>query len=172
MKKKKDRSSQGRKKTLANGLTPKQDKFLKVIAGQIEETGETNGTQAALAVYNTTDKSTANQIARDNLRNPTIKKTIEDMLAGVGTSSDEIVGNIARIASQTPDEYKDSTILKANLSILKLLGHDGKGQSPTTGRSKKTTVQHLSYDEARKQMTLVTQEASEFFNDHETTPEL
>lgn len=55
-------------------LTRKQNKFVK----EFIETG--NGTQAALAVYDTEDENTAAVIAHENLRKPKILKAIEEAL--------------------------------------------------------------------------------------------
>jgi len=43
-----------------------------------------NGVQAALKVYDTEDYNTANQIARDNLQKPTIKREIDKQMSDTG----------------------------------------------------------------------------------------
>lgn len=55
-------------------ITPKQKKF----ADKYLELD--NGTQAALAVYDTTDYNTAHAIAHENLQKPTIRNYLEEAL--------------------------------------------------------------------------------------------
>lgn len=57
-----------------------------------------NGTQAALAVYDTDDPNVAHAIASENLQKPTIKRAIELALERVGLS-DEYISELLREAT-------------------------------------------------------------------------
>lgn len=57
-----------------NKLTLKQQRFVQ------EYLKSGNGTKAALNSYDTNDSGVAHSIASDNLRKPTIRKTIEQYL--------------------------------------------------------------------------------------------
>src|SRR5262245_46220625 len=51
-----------------------------------------NGTQAALAVYDTNDPRTAHAIASENLRKPAIQGAVSELLAAVGLSDEHLLG--------------------------------------------------------------------------------
>lgn len=118
------------------GLTIKQKKFVKAY---IDNDG--NGTQAALATYDTTDYDTANQIAIENLQRPTVKQAIEDALNNHGITIEKATQPIAdglqaTKTIPTSDGFVEgidhSTRLKASGMALKLLGADQKETQGTT----------------------------------------
>jgi hypothetical protein len=158
-------ASKGYRKRLNNDLTPKQNAFVKKIIKQLVETGDINGTQAALEVYDTTDPRVAGDIASDNLKKPEIKKELEQIFNDQGISSDKIASNLGKIANQPAYFASADTILKANLEILKIMGHY-PGAGMKKGSFKKTErVETLGYDAARQTFTKTTQEVETFMTD-------
>ena len=77
-----------------------------------------NGVQAALAVYNTTDYNTANQIAVDNLQKPTIREEIIRHMRSSGVTRETILENLTELM------YSGSGMirLRAIRLILKMWG--------------------------------------------------
>lgn len=153
------------RKRLRNGLTPKQNKLKNVLLEQIEKTGGTNITQAGLAVYNTKDRATAHQVAREALENPKLAEVIEKALNKANATPSKLLDNIASLAHATPKEYKDSTVLKANIALLKISGVDVTGQKTTHTKTTKTTIQQLGFDESKQQLRIMTQESTEFLDE-------
>jgi hypothetical protein len=159
--------SKGSRRTLKNGMTPKQAAFTKIVLKQIKEKGDINGTQAALAVYDTKDYQTANSIARENLDKPIIKKTIEQALDSVGLSSDKIAQNLALFANQIPEKFSAETVLKANIEILKLRGAYPNKHNTSLNVTLKQNIKTLSYKEAKEKMDELSKEATVFIEDAE-----
>ena len=88
-------------------LTPKQRKFADIYA----VTG--NGTEAALAAYNTTRRTTAAMIATENKTQPNVRA----YLASKAQEMSEIVTNLARASEQ------DAVRLNAAKDILDRAGY-------------------------------------------------
>lgn len=160
-------ANRGNFKKLRNGLTPKQDRFTKIVVKQIAETGEMNGTEAASQVYSMKDRSVAKSIAHENLSNPHIKQTIEDALNDVGVSMATIASNFSKIANRKPEKVSGDTILKANIELAKLIGAYPSKLNNKRERSIKQTVEELSYDDAKKIMTKTTTVATELIAESE-----
>jgi hypothetical protein len=159
-------ASQGGRKKLRNGLTPKENAFKNKIIKQIAETGEINGTQAALEVYDTKDPKVAGVIAVRKLEKDSIKEEIEDVLNRQGLDLESILGNVKGIAqapmakAPTPE-----VVLKANLELLKLHGaypDKNKGPSNLTINQK---ITNISYSEAKERLSRMSSEASDFIAD-------
>lgn len=73
---------------LANGkeeFTPKRKKFAREY---VKNNG--NGTQAVLKVYDTDNPNSANQIAMENLRKPTVQMAIERALVKAGMTDNSV----------------------------------------------------------------------------------
>lgn len=155
----------GSKTKLANGLTPKQNNLKNELLTQIQETGEINYTKAGLKVFNTKNRKSAHQIVKDTLESTGLQEIIDKALNAANASPDQLVENIANLAHAQPKEYKDSTILKANLSLLRLAGVDVTGQSRAHKKTIKTTIQQLDFNESKQQMRTVIQESTEFLDD-------
>jgi hypothetical protein len=160
-------SSKGRSIKLKNGLTAKQDAFKRTIIKQIATTGTPNATQAALATYDTTDPNTANSIASENLANPIIRSEIEAALSRVGMSLDKTLKNIQGLAESAPEKITGETVLKANLSILKLLGHDGSKKQGSSLNVNQINI-NLGYDEAKSKLQALTTQAEDFITEAES----
>ena len=118
-------------------LTLKQREFVKEY---IKSAG--NGTQAALASYDTDDSNTAHAIASENLRKPTIKRAIELALERVGLT-DDYVSELLREATVSGIGQKatNSDALRGIEMMLKL-----KGAFPTPVQKSA----HLRIDYERK----------------------
>lgn len=103
---------------MTNTLTLKQREFVKEY---IKSSG--NGTQAALASYDTDDPNTAHSIASENLRKPTIKRAIELALERVGLT-DDYVSELLREAtiSGLGKKASNSDALRGLEMMLKLKG--------------------------------------------------
>lgn len=162
-------SSKGKRTPLANGLTPKENRYRDVLIQQIHEKGEINGTQAALAVYDTTSKSVADAISRENLAKPRIRESIEQELNSIGLSRKKLMENIGKIADKgikEDQEVSPDMVLKSNVELLKLIGaypKAGSGSSGVQGNS--FTFINLGYDEAKKQLSKLDSENAEFIDD-------
>jgi phage terminase small subunit len=104
-------------KKILNGLTVKQKKFI----DEYVKTG--NGTASALKVYNTKSKIVAGSIASDNLQKPIVKKTIEEIMADVGYSTDNSVSTLSYIQQHGKDKkLSASDSIRATELLLKLEG--------------------------------------------------
>lgn len=152
---------------LKNKLTPKQNAFKDVVLKQIKETGQPNLTQAAIEVYDTTDRKTAQQIGSANISNPIIKSEMERALGNVGISLDKTLENIKGLAESAPEKITGETVLKANLSILKLLGHDGAKKNGSSLNVNQINI-NLGYDEAKSKLKALTSQADDFINEAES----
>lgn len=161
-------ASKGKRRTLSNGLTPKQEKFKQVVLQQIAEKGEINGTQAALEAYETTDKVTASTIAHENMNKPLISNDIEQALSANGISSDGILKNINGLAEAAPAKVTGETVLKANLAILKLLGHGDNGKKGKSSLTINNTMINIGYDEAKQKLQEVGKDADTFILEADT----
>jgi len=154
----------GSKTKLANGLTPKQNNLKNELLRQIKDDGEINYTKAGLKVFNTTNRKSAHQIVKDTLESTGLQETIDKALNAANATPDHLIENIANLAHAQPKEHKDSTILKANLSLLRLAGVDVTGQK-RAHKTTKTTIQQLDFDESKQQLRTVIQESTEFLDE-------
>src|SRR3990172_13012611 len=92
-------------------MTLKQTKFVREY---IKNGG--NGVQAALAVYDTNDYNTANQIALANLQSPTVIREIKRSLEELGLGSqflDESLREIIETGLVNKDRTKPADALNA-----------------------------------------------------------
>lgn len=160
-------SMAGNRRSLKNGLTPKQNKFTSIVLEQIKEKGEMNLTEAAMQSYNVSNKNVAGVIGNENINNPKIKQTLEEALSSAGLSIEEAIGNLNSIAKAENVKITGDQKLKANIEILKLHGvypMHGKGLQ---NKTKKTVTRTLSYDEAKAQLTMSQTEVSSFVSEAE-----
>lgn len=100
-------------------MTTKQKKF---VLEYIRNGG--NGVQAALAVYDTKDYNTANQIALANLQSPTVIREIKRNLEDLGVTSeflDESLREIIETGLANKDRTKPADALNAIVVANKLL---------------------------------------------------
>lgn len=157
----------GSRRKLKNGLTSKENAFTQKVLEQIVTTGEMNGTQAALEVYDTTDKRTAGVIAHENMKKPKISETIQEALEVQGLTQDKIVENIGRIAGAQAQKITDVTILKANIELLKLHNAYPDKKSMHLNLNIKGKVSDLGYSEAEKRLKELNQSSTIFMQDAE-----
>jgi hypothetical protein len=91
--------------TVARGLTVKQRRFVRAYV----ETG--NGTEAALAAYDTTDPSTAHAIATENLGKPTVQAAVGELLDKGGLSDGKLAEIHARyLALHDSDDPQEKAL--------------------------------------------------------------
>jgi hypothetical protein len=153
---------------LKNGLTPKQNKLVEVVAKQIIQTGNTNITQAGLQVYNSKNPETARVIASQTIQQPTVKTALEEALATNGITTSGILKNVQKIAdSQLPDKISAETILKANIEALKVLN-----AYPSTKKDNKVVnitqnIRNMTYSEAKKEYEALEGEVTELIDEAE-----
>jgi phage terminase small subunit len=112
----------GRARKLKNGLTQKQTKFKNIILKQIADGETMNATEAAAIAYDVKDRKVAGSMGEENMKKPEIQRTIQEELEKHGATPSTIAGNLTKLANGTPEKYDASTILKANIEILKLQG--------------------------------------------------
>lgn len=157
----------GSRKTLRNGLTPKENALKNKVLEQIATTGDINGTEAALQVYDTTDKATAAAIASEVLKKPQISQSIEEALSAQGGNIDQITQNITNIANHKPEKISAETVLKANIEILRLTGHYVDKKNTKKIVTKKSIVETLSTTEANTEIKKVHTEVTQFMQEAE-----
>ena len=105
------------KKKILNGLTVKQKKFID------EYVKSGNGTQAAMKVYNVNGKVSAAAVASDNLQKLNVRKSIEEIMADVGYSTDKSVSTLAYIQQAGKDKKLSAgDSIRATELLLKLEG--------------------------------------------------
>lgn len=163
----------GNRRTLKNGLTPKQQKFTNIVLKQIADTGEVNGTEAAAQTYPVKNRKTASAIGAENLNKPAIKEQIEIALNKQGLTPDLLLSNIGKIATAEPEKVTGETVLKSNIELLKLLGAYPEKNGGKFSFTVKQNVQNFSFSEAKQKLSEFTSESSEFVSDAdelETTP--
>lgn len=88
--------------TKANKLTDKQRMFIEqyFICGL-------NGTEAAMLTYDCKDRAVARALASENLAKPAIRARVDERLAEVGMSAQEVLARIAQHARGTLDDFID-----------------------------------------------------------------
>lgn len=142
----------GRTRKLRNGLTPKQNMFTKVVLKQIKETGQMNGTQAALESYDTTDPVTAASISHEVIRNPQVKLTIEEALEHAGLGLEAVVSELKPIATAQVEKISGDVKLRAIDSILKLHGAYPSKKSVHMNLNMSAKFKGLDYSKAKEQL--------------------
>lgn len=85
-----------------DGLTDKERLFVEqyFICGL-------NGTEAALAVYDTTDRHVAAVMASDNLAKPDIRARVNERLEQFGLAANEVLARLAMHARGTMEDFID-----------------------------------------------------------------
>lgn len=142
-------SSKGNFIKLKNGLTPKQNRFKDKIIEQIATTGNINGTQAAIEVYDTKDRAVAKDIAQENLSKPSIREQIEIAMESKGLTPSSIMDNLKKIAVNTPEKVSGEVYLKANIEMLKLWGAYPGSKSMHMNLNLSGKIGTMGYDEAQ-----------------------
>lgn len=163
-------ASQGRNPLLKNGLTLKQNTFKDKVIEQIRTKGATNGTEAAMQVYDVKDRSVAGGIASENLQKPQIRKSIEEELNAKGLSREKLMENIGKIADNQikPDQkVSPETILKSNIELLKLIGAYPKSGGGGIQVNIQQNLGGLGYSEAKQEFESMNDEAQTFINEAE-----
>lgn len=104
-------------------LTPKQWAF---VEEYVRNGG--NGVRAALHAYDTECYNTANQLARGNLQNPTIKTAINGLMRAFAMGPDEVTWRLSEHARVDITEYftEDKATGEFTLDLARLKA-DGKG---------------------------------------------
>lgn len=105
-------------------LSLKQKKFTQ----EYIKTG--NGTQSALAVYDTSDPLVAHAIASENLQKPSITEEIDRLLRKNNFTLEENIAPLQKIAtSQIETRMSADQVIKASELLLRLRGADRGKQS-------------------------------------------
>ncbi|GEM_PF-6273792 len=143
-------------------LTSRQTQFIKKYL----EVG--NGTQAALATYNTSDPNVAKVIASENLTKPNIREALEEALRTSGLSLSVITNNLGSLANSKPEKISGDTVLKANTEILKLFGAYPDKKSFQFSYSVKDKIESMSFQQIKEEITKLDAELKEFLE--EATP--
>ena len=131
-----------------NRLTFKQKLFAKKY---VENGG--NGLQTALQVYNTTDPNVAKVIASENLTNPNIKESIDDIARQQGITSDTILRNFAGIATRDVEKVSANAVIKANVELAKILRLYPSSKHTNLNVSLKGDLGKMKYNEAKQALT-------------------
>lgn len=160
-------ASQGRAKTLKNGLTQKQNAFTNEIIKQIAEGKQINATQAAEKVYDVKNKNIAHSIAAENLQKPTIQQVIEKSLNAKGGNADRILENVLEIANSQPKYIPAGIKLQANIEILKLIGKYPNTLSTNNPQVIHNQTINITYEQAKTKLAEISGNASEFIADAE-----
>jgi hypothetical protein len=158
-------SSKGNYRKLPNGLTPRENAFKDNMLEQIATNGQPNGTKAALETYDTKDRKIAGAIASENLNKPEIRNAIEQALSSNGVTEDGIIKNIKGLAEFSPHKISGETVLKANLSILKIMGHDSNGKNTKGKVTVNNTIINIGYDEAKDKLQKMNSDVDTFIQD-------
>lgn len=158
-------SKKGNYKKLNNGLTPKENAFKNKIVEQIAKDGEPNGTAAAMEVYDVKSRNVAKSIATEKFSKPAIQDAIEEALKSNGITEDGILKNIHGLAQASPVKLTGETILKANLSLLKFMGHGNDGKKGVNKLTVNNTYINIGYDEAKKKLEQVSGDADQFIQE-------
>lgn len=106
-----------------SALTPKQALFVKEY---VKSDG--NGTQSALKAYNTTDHNTANQIAMDTLRKPTVQNVIAEASAKLNITPERVLSRLNTVLDQ------DSRTVPAAMVINQMNGWTAPQKQDITHR--------------------------------------
>lgn len=124
-----------------------------------------NGTQAALAVYNTTDKKTASVISAENLVKPRVQQTIEEIATAAGVSSQGILQNISKLATQQAEKVSAEAILKANIELAKLLRLYPDKKSTHVSLNVTAKFKGMDYSRAKEELGKLSGEAKTFVSE-------
>lgn len=145
----------GGAKRMRNGLTQKQNKFKDIVLQQIRDGKQINATEAAAQTYDVKSRDVANAIGAENLANPSIKLTIEQELDKIGATSSQILWNLNKMANATPEKYDASTILKANIEIMKLRGMVKTDQTQNFSLTFNQQVNNLTFKEIEEELAMM-----------------
>lgn len=147
---------------MANKLTIKQRTFVQKLL----ETG--NGTQAALAAYNTNSSDVAKVIASENLTKPNVREAIEHALEASGLT-DTYISEILRKVTEAGIGVKatNSDSLRGLDMMLKL-----KGAYPSVTQKSahlrvemRNTLENKSYAELKKDLEELNKKTQELLSD-------
>ena len=153
-----------REAKIHNNLTRKQLGFVRrLVKGD-------SATQAVMATYNTVSPKVASSIASENLNKPAIKLAIKEALRLRGLSLDVIVSNIGELANHKQVKISGETKLKANLELLKLLGVYPDKKNQDISVSFTSTVNSMTFNEAKEKMIELRSFMEEFVSDVEIAP--
>lgn len=133
------------KVTRFNGGSPKQNLFVKKYL----ENGQ-NGTQAALAAYDTKDPVTASVIASENLDKPNVREMVENALRKNDLTPDKITGNLKKIAIQEPEKVSANVVLRTNVELLKLWGAYPGSKHTSLNVSFKGKIKEMKFQDLKK----------------------
>jgi phage terminase small subunit len=111
-------------------LTIKQQKFVKEYVRN-----DGNGTQAALATYNTNDENTAHAIASENLQKPTIREKVDEALVKLQITPEWVLNNHKTIAEYGIEREEGQ--MRDTMASERALENIGKiqGLYPSTSNS-------------------------------------
>lgn len=141
-------------------MTIKQKLFVK---NYIERNG--NGTQAALESYDTTNPNVAHSIATENLRKPTIREAIEEVLHSKGLTLSQVTGNLGYFANSRPEKVNAEAALKANIELLKLMHAYPTQKSAHVSLSLKARLNKMTLEEVKKESEKIHAELMELLED-------
>ena len=150
---------------LKNGLTPKQNKLVKVVATQILETGKTNMTQAGLQVYDSKNPEVARVIASETIQKPAVKDSLEKALEDNGVSYKTVIENFNKIASKVPEKVTGEAFLKANIELAKVLNMYPGKKVTKTSLSLYGNVKDMDYKTATEAYKGIRGETDELLED-------
>ena len=150
----------------ARRLTLKQERF---AAEYVANGG--NGTQAALAVYNSVDPVTAATTAYDNLRKPQIAERVEQALQENGLTPAQITKNLGFAANQRPEKGSMDSMIKANVELLKIMGAYPGSTSAHLNVNLNADLSKMTPQEARKKIQEINKDNTQLLQDIEQSTE-
>lgn len=141
-------------------MTLKQKLFVKEY---IKNGG--NGTQAVLKTYNTKDYKTASVISSENLDNPSIKSSIEEIANSQGVTSDSIIQSFNSIASKEVEKVSADSKIKATIELAKILGLYPGSKNTNLNVNLRGNLTDLGYSEAKQKLTELNSTITELTSD-------
>lgn len=159
--------TRGRKITLKNGLTPRENAFKDVVLKQIAQDGEVNATAAAMEVYNPKNRGTAKTIGYEVMSKPHVKEEIQRALESEGLTASKIIKNIGNMANATPDSYPANVVLKSNQDLLRIMGGYPDSKKPNISLNLTAKIKNMGYDEAKVLYDQLNSEVNELIKDSE-----
>ena len=157
---------------LKNGLTPKQNKIVRLATQQIVETGETNQAQIGLQVFDTTNAKSAGVMTHQELNKPSVKEALDRALESQGITTEFISGNLGYFASAKPENVSADAAIKANVELLKLMGAYPGVKSAHLNINLKGKISNKSYQEVKDELHQIDSELDQIVNgvDNLSTP--
>lgn len=149
------------------GLTPKQEAFKNEVVEQITSGKQPNLTQAAMKVYGSKTRKSAQTAGSKVMSKGVVKDAVEDALSAAGLSYDAIMKNIAGLASSVPSKITGETVLKANIEALKIMKKYPGTNQGSGGPSLHVEINGLSFDQARSLFQKNHHESSDFIEEAE-----